>query len=49
MSDPIPSNIFVAIKAWLELKQPCQIQLNVSPEGRVVDADRVVKEHVKAE
>ena len=48
MTDPIPQSVFKAIIAWLHMKQACQIQLNVSPEGKIVDAKRVVEERVKA-
>jgi hypothetical protein len=48
MSDPIPDRIKVAITSWCDRKRPGQIQLNVSPDGKIVDAEYVVKEKVKA-
>lgn len=37
MSDPIPPNIFAAIKAWLEQRKTGEITLKIR-EGRILGA-----------
>lgn len=48
MSDPIPSPIFTAIQVWRDEKKPCTIELHVNGEGQIVQADRILKEKVRA-
>jgi hypothetical protein len=48
MSDPIPSPIYAALKGWLAEKTPCKVELHVNGEGQIVQADRILKEKVRA-
>ena len=46
MTDPIPSPIYQRIKEWLAKKEACQVTLHVNGDGKIVQADRIVKERV---
>ncbi len=52
MTDPIPKPIFDRIKTWLNKaaldKEPCQVVLHGNGAGKIVFADRVVKDRVAA-
>ena len=52
MSDLVPDAIWKNMVLWVlnsrDTKQPCQITLHVNGDGKVVQADRVVKERVAA-
>ena len=52
MTDPIPQPIYRSLVLWLlssrETKQACQINFHVNTEGKIVGADKVVKESVRA-
>lgn len=46
--DTIPSPIYAAIQIWRNEKKPCTIELHVDGGGQIVQADRIVKERVRA-
>jgi hypothetical protein len=52
MSDLVPDSIWKNMVLWVlaarDTKQPCQITLHVNGEGKVVQADKIVKERVAA-
>ena len=52
MSDLVPDPIWKRMVQWIvtarDDKSPCQITLHVNGDGKVVQADRVVKDRVTA-
>ena len=50
MTDLIPSTIYKSLAVWLlnakDTKAPSQVTLHVNGDGKIVQADRVVKERV---
>jgi hypothetical protein len=52
MSDLVPDAIWKNMVLWVlnsrDTKQPCQITLHVNGDGKVVQADRILKDRVTA-
>lgn len=53
MSDLVPDPIWRNMVLWVmtarDTKQPCQITLHVNGDGKIVQADKTVKERVTAQ
>lgn len=48
MTDPIPAAILKKIEEWSAQKRPCEIKLNMAPDGTIKNAKRVIEEIVRA-